>query len=74
MTTTSQDRLLGLAVLALLAAVGGDLLGTALLTRVGVTGFFLAVAALLAVMTVTLVVGLTRASGPDMRDSVVTRP
>ena len=74
MTTASQERLLELTVLALFAAVSGDLLGMTLLTRVGVTGFFLGVAALLAVMTAALVVGLGRLSGPDMRDSVVTRP
>ncbi|WP_241996624.1 hypothetical protein [Halorubrum sp. SD626R] len=68
MTTKYEDRLLGLAVVALLAAVGGELLGATLLVTVGVTGFFLAVGGLLALMTVTLAVGLSRVSGPDMSD------
>ena len=68
MTTKFEDRLLGLAVVAFLAAMGGELLEATLLVTVGVTGFFLAVGGLLALMTVTLAVGLSRASGPDMSD------
>ena len=72
MTTKSQNRTLGLAVLAILAAIGGELLGAPLLVSIGVTGFFLAVAGLLALMTVSLVVGVSHISGPDMRDPVLT--
>ncbi|MFC7185799.1 hypothetical protein [Halorubrum yunnanense] len=71
MTTETEDRLLGLTLLSLLAAIGGELLGIASLVTVGVTGFFLALAGLFAIMTVTLVVGLRRLSGPDMYDPVL---
>ncbi|MGQ3330261.1 hypothetical protein [Halorubrum sp. FL23] len=70
MTTQSQDRLLGIAVASLIAAFGGDLLGMSLLVTVGVASFFLAVAALLALMTASLVVGLSQLSGPDMHAPV----
>lgn len=68
MTTRSQDRLLGLSVFSLLAAIGGELLGMTLLVTIGVASFFLAVAGLLALMTVTLVVGVSQNTAPDMRD------
>jgi hypothetical protein len=68
MTTKTEDRLLGLALISLLATFGGELLGTALLVTIGVTSFFLAVAGLLAVMAVTLVAGVSQTSGPDMHD------
>ena len=71
MTTKSQDRTLGLAVLAILAAIGGELLGATLLVTIGVTGFFVAVAGLLALMTVSLIIGVSHVSGPDMRDPVL---
>ena len=68
MSTKSQDRLLGLALLSLLVAFGGDLLGMTALIAVGVASFSLAVAGVLALMTVTLVIGVSRVSGPDMHD------
>ncbi|QKY17672.1 hypothetical protein [Halorubrum sp. CBA1229] len=72
MTTKSQDRALGLTVLAFLVAISGELLGVSLLVTIGVTGFFLAVAGLLALMTISLIVGVSHISGPDMRDSVLS--
>ncbi|QHS16562.1 hypothetical protein GWK26_05010 [haloarchaeon 3A1-DGR] len=72
MTTTSQDRLLGLTLVALLATMGGELLGMTLLVTIGVTSFFLAVAGLFALMAVTLVVGVSQLSGPDMYDPILT--
>lgn len=72
MITKSQDRLLGLALVALLATVGGELLGSTPLLTTGVTGFFLAVAGLFVLMTVTLVVAVGRSSGPDMRPPIGT--
>ena len=71
MTTKSQDRLLGLTVVALLAAFGGEFLGSAFLVAVGVAGLFLALAGLFALMTLSLVVGVSRTSGPDMRDPIL---
>lgn len=67
----SQDRLLGLAVVALLTTMGGELLGVSLLVTAGVTGFFVAVAGLLAVMTFALIVGVSRTTNPDMLDSPI---
>ena len=72
MTTKSQDRLLGIAVVALLVTFGGELFGMTLLVSLSVTGFFLAVVWLLALMTVTLIVGVSRTSGPDMDDPMLT--
>jgi len=72
MTTNAEDRLLGLAVAALLATVGGELLAIPLLVTVGVAGFFAALAVLFAVMTVTLAVGASRSPGLEMRDPAVT--
>lgn len=71
MTTKSQDQLLGLALVALLVTIGGEILGATLLVAVGVTSFFLAVAGLLTLMTVSLAVGVSRTSGPDMRAPVL---
>ncbi|TQQ82848.1 hypothetical protein EGH24_05250 [Halonotius terrestris] len=72
MTTKTEDRLLGLAVAALLTTAGGELLGISLLVAAGVTGFALALAGLFVVMPLSLLVGLSRISGPDMRDATVT--
>ena len=66
MTTNTEDRLLGLAVAALLTTIGGELAGVAALVALGVTTFALALAALLVVMPLSLLVGLSRSSGPDM--------
>jgi len=66
MTTKTEDRLLGLAVAALLTAIGGELAGVAALVALGVTTFALAIAALLVVMPLSLLVGLSRSSRPDM--------
>jgi len=66
MTTKLEDRLLGLAVAALLTTIGGELAGAAALVTLGVTTFAFALAALLVVMTLSLLVGLSRLSGPDM--------
>ncbi|WP_144926972.1 hypothetical protein [Halorubrum salsamenti] len=71
MTTKSQDGLLGLTLVALLVTLGGDLLGMTLLVAVGVTSFSLALIGLLALMTVSLVVGVSRTSGPDMHDPLL---
>jgi len=67
MTTKLEDRLLGLAIAALLTTIGGELAGVAALVSLGVTTFALALAALLVVMTLSLLVGLSRLSGPDMQ-------
>jgi len=72
MTTRSQDRLLGLAVASLVVTFGGDLLGLMPLVTVGVASLFLAVVGLLALMTASLVVGVSRISGPDMHDPVLS--
>ncbi len=72
MTTNAEDRLLGLAVAALLTAIGGELAGVAALATLGVTTFALALATLLAVMTFSLLVGLRRTSGPDMHPVATT--
>ena len=72
MTTKLEDRLLGLAVAALLTAIGGELAGVAALVTLGVTTFALALATLLVVMTLSLIVGLTRISGPDMHPVTTT--
>jgi hypothetical protein len=72
MTTNAEDRLLGLAVAALLTAIGGELAGIAALVTLGVTTFALALATLLVVMTLSLLVGLRRTSGPDMHPVAAT--
>jgi hypothetical protein len=71
MTTKSQDGMLGLTLLALLVTVGGETLGMPLLVAIGVTSFFLAVGGLMALMTISLILGLRRTTGPDMRDSLI---
>ncbi|WP_195155709.1 hypothetical protein, partial [Halorubrum sp. AJ67] len=60
MTTRTEDRLYGLALAALLATAAGELLAVPLLVAVGVASVFLTVAALLAVVTAALAVGVTR--------------
>ena len=67
MTTEVEDRLLGLAVVALLTTIGGEFAGAAAVVSLGVTTFSFALAALLVVMTLSLVVGLSRLSGPDIQ-------
>lgn len=56
----------------LLLAAGGELLAVPLAVTLGVGAFFLALAGLLVSMTLTLLTGLTRLSGPDMRAPSVT--
>lgn len=68
MTTKTQDRFLGFTLVALLLTIGGELLDMTLLTTVGVTSFFLALGGLFALMTVTLVGGVSRRSGKDIYD------
>ncbi|TKX80181.1 hypothetical protein [Halorubrum sp. SD626R] len=72
MTTRLQNWLLGLTVVALLAAPAGDLLEAERLVRVAVPTFFLAAASLFTVMTVTKLVDAIRSSGPDMHDPART--
>ena len=74
MTTKTQDRLLGLTVLALLVTIAGELLATTLLVTVGVTTFFLAVVGLFTLMTATLVIGVSERSGSDVDDPVLADP
>ena len=69
MDTKSEDRLLGLAVAALAATLGGELLGSQLLVTAGVVGFVVAIVTLFAVMSVVLAVGVARSpdlNGPDL--------
>lgn len=61
-----QHRLIGIQLLALCLTFAGELLDVSILVTVGVTGFFLALFGLLAVMSVALAVGLTRTDGPQM--------
>ena len=67
MTTNTADRLLGLALLSLLLTAVGELLAVPLLATVGVAAFFVSLAGLLGSMTLSLLVGISRLSGPDMR-------
>jgi hypothetical protein len=67
MSLNAEDRLLGLAVVALLTTIGGDIAGVTALVSLGVTAFALALATVLLVMTISLLVGLSRSSGPDMQ-------
>ena len=68
MTTKTEDRLLGLAVAALLTTAAGEVFGISLLVALGVTSFALALVGLLVVMPLALLVGLSRTSGPDMHE------
>jgi uncharacterized membrane protein YgaE (UPF0421/DUF939 family) len=72
MDTKSEDRLLGLALAALLATIGGELIGSQLVMTVGVTVFALSLATLFAVMTVVLVVNVARSSSLDALDPALT--
>ena len=72
MDTKSEDRLLGLALAALLATIGGELIGSQLVMTVSVTVFALSLATLFAVMTVVLVVNVARSSSLDALDPVLT--
>jgi len=51
--------------------MGGELFGVDPLVTLGVTGFFVAVAGLLATMTLALIVGVSRTANPDMLDSPI---
>ena len=72
MYTKTEGRLLGLALVALAATIGAELLGSQLLVTVGVGVFALAVAALFAVMSVVLAVGVARTSDVSMLDAAAT--
>jgi hypothetical protein len=72
MTTNTADRLLGLALLSLLLTAVGELLAVPLLATVGVAAFFVSLAGLLGSMTLSLLVGVRRLSGPDMRPATRT--
>ena len=69
MTIKSENRLLRLAIAALLTTAGSELLGVPLLVAAGVTGFALAFVGLFVVMPLSLLVGLSRTSGPDMHET-----
>jgi hypothetical protein len=69
--TTIQDQFLGLALVALLVTVVGELLAVTPLVTVGVTSFFLAVVGLFALMTAALIAGVSQRSGPDTYDPVL---
>ncbi|KDS91061.1 hypothetical protein FK85_06620 [Halorubrum saccharovorum] len=64
MNTKAEDRLLGAASAALVATIGGELLGSQLLITLGVAGFAVAILALFAVMTVVL--GASVARSPEL--------
>ncbi|PAU84542.1 hypothetical protein CK500_03235 [Halorubrum salipaludis] len=68
MTTKTEDRLLGLAVAAILATLGGELLGSQLIITAGVVAFVLALAALFGVMSVVLAVSVARTSDLNAPD------
>lgn len=67
MTTMIEDRLLGLAVAALSITISGELAGIGSLATFGATTFAAAIAALFVAMPLSLLVGLSRTSGPDMQ-------
>lgn len=72
MHSKSENRLLGLALVALLTTIGAELLGSQLLVAVGVGVFALAVAALFAVMSVVLAVSVARGSDLSALDAAAT--
>jgi len=75
MDTKSEDRLLRLAVAALLATIGGELLGSDLLMTAALTVFALALVALFAVMSVVLIVGVARESDlPSFTPDLAEKP
>lgn len=71
MNTNAENRLLGLAVAALLATAGGELLGSQQLVTVGVVGFALALLALFAVMGIVLAVSVARTPELNAPDPAV---
>jgi len=71
MHTKAEDRLLGATLAALLATIGGELLGSQLLVTVGVAGFVLALTALFAVMGLVLAASIVRNPGLTALDSAV---
>ncbi|QUO46565.1 MULTISPECIES: hypothetical protein [Halorubrum] len=72
MYSKSENRLLGLALAALLTTIGAELLGSQLLVAVGVGVFALAVVALFAVMGVVLAVSVARGSDLSALDATAT--
>ncbi|WP_435075735.1 hypothetical protein [Halorubrum sp. HHNYT27] len=72
MDTKSEDRLLGLAIVALLTTIGGELLGSQLIMTVGVTVFVLSLVALFAVMSVVLAVNVARTSELNALDPAMS--
>ena len=71
MHTKTEDRLLGAALAALLATIGGELLGSQLLISVGVAGFVLALTTLFAVMGLVLAASVVRKPDLTALDSAV---
>lgn len=71
MDTKSEDRLLRLAVLALLTTIGGELIGSDLLMTVSLAVFALALVSLFAVMSVVFAVGLAHDSKLPALDSEI---
>jgi len=75
MHTKAEDRLLGLALVALLTTMGGELLGSQVLIAVGAAGFAVAIAALFAVMSVVLAASVARSSELNAPDpTAIDRP
>ncbi|QAU11797.1 hypothetical protein EKH57_02965 [Halorubrum sp. BOL3-1] len=72
MYTKTENQLFGLALVALSATIGAELLGSQLLVTVGVGVFALAVVALFAVMSVVLAVGVARTSDQNTLDAAAT--
>ncbi|MFO8115081.1 MAG: hypothetical protein R6U01_06935 [Halorubrum sp.] len=72
MDTKTEDRLLGLALAALLATIGGELFGSQLLVTGGVTVLVLALLGLFAVMSVVLAVSVARAPDLNAPDPTAT--
>jgi hypothetical protein len=72
MGTKTRARFVGLASVALLVTIVGELLSTTLLVAIGTASFFLAVAGLFALMTATLILGVNWRSGPEMYDPALT--
>ena len=72
MYTKSENQLLGLALVALLATIGAELLGSPLLVTIGIGVFALAVVALFAVMSVVLAVSVARGSDLNALDAAAT--
>jgi len=64
--TTLQQQLLIVQLLAVITAFGGEFLGLETVVAVGVTSFFVALAALFVQMTAAFVTGLRRSDGTAM--------